>query len=69
LEEKKNETCGIISGGAAMDAIQASEEGLDLYITGEAAHEMYHLHTGSGIECCMRGTLCHRSLGRSPSNE
>ncbi|GHV23199.1 GTP cyclohydrolase 1 type 2 [Spirochaetia bacterium] len=36
-------TCGIISGGAAMEAQQAIEEKLDLYVTGEAAHSIYHI--------------------------
>lgn len=36
------ETVGIISGGAADDLPQAIEAGLDCYITGECAHELYH---------------------------
>jgi dinuclear metal center YbgI/SA1388 family protein len=36
------ETVGIVSGGAAEEALQALEEGLDLFITGEAAHTVYH---------------------------
>lgn len=39
----KNKTCGVISGGAAMDLSQAIDEHLDLYITGEVTHEIYHL--------------------------
>jgi len=35
-------TVGIISGDAPWGAAQASAEGLDLYITGEPAHEVYH---------------------------
>jgi dinuclear metal center YbgI/SA1388 family protein len=33
---------GIISGDAPWGAAQASADGLDLYITGEPAHEVYH---------------------------
>jgi dinuclear metal center YbgI/SA1388 family protein len=37
------ETVGIVSGGASREVSQAIGEGLDLYITGDAAHEIYHL--------------------------
>jgi dinuclear metal center YbgI/SA1388 family protein len=37
------ETAGIVSGGAPQEVSQAIEEGLDLYITGDASHEIYHL--------------------------
>lgn len=40
--KEKVRTVGIISGGAAEDVEQAVEEGLDLYITGEMEHELYH---------------------------
>lgn len=33
---------GIVSGGAADEALQAIEEKLDLFITGEASHTVYH---------------------------
>ena len=38
-----NETCAVISGGAAREAAQALEQGLDLYVTGESGHLNYHL--------------------------
>ena len=37
-----NKTCALISGGAAHEAEQAADEGVDLYVTGETAHEVYH---------------------------
>jgi len=37
----ENSTCAIVSGGAAFEALQALEEGIDLYITGEASHQIY----------------------------
>jgi len=40
--KKENLTCGIISGGAASEAFQALEEGLDLYVSGEISHAVYH---------------------------
>jgi dinuclear metal center YbgI/SA1388 family protein len=35
-------TVGIVSGGAARDALQAIDERLDLFITGDASHTVYH---------------------------
>ena len=37
-----NESCAVISGGAAFEALQALEEGVDLYVTGEIGHSIYH---------------------------
>ena len=34
---------GIVSGGATREIHQAVDERLDLYITGESSHSMYHL--------------------------
>jgi dinuclear metal center YbgI/SA1388 family protein len=39
--KKENYSCAVISGGAAMEAVQALEAGLDLYITGESSHGSY----------------------------
>ena len=44
------ETVGIISGGGAEDVEQAIAEGLDLFITGTAEHEIYHTVRESGID-------------------
>lgn len=38
----ENKTCAVISGGAAYEALQAIDEGVDLYVSGEANHGMYH---------------------------
>jgi dinuclear metal center YbgI/SA1388 family protein len=40
--KKECETCAVISGGAAREAFQAMDEGLDLYVTGENSHTVYH---------------------------
>ncbi|MDR1867300.1 MAG: Nif3-like dinuclear metal center hexameric protein [Treponema sp.] len=40
---QKNRTVAIISGGAAFEAQQALEEAVDLYITGEMNHAVYHM--------------------------
>jgi dinuclear metal center YbgI/SA1388 family protein len=35
-------TCAVVSGGAAFEAFQALAEGVDLYVTGEITHTLYH---------------------------
>ncbi|MCL2881036.1 MAG: Nif3-like dinuclear metal center hexameric protein [Treponema sp.] len=35
-------TCAVISGGAAAEALQAIEEHVDMYVTGEPSHEVYN---------------------------
>ncbi|HUZ18882.1 MAG TPA: Nif3-like dinuclear metal center hexameric protein [Spirochaetia bacterium] len=37
------QSVGVVSGGGARDVLQAIGAGLDLYITGDAMHEIYHL--------------------------
>jgi dinuclear metal center YbgI/SA1388 family protein len=41
----------LVSGGAAMEALQAIGEGIDLYVTGEPSHSIYHsvLEGGMGF--------------------
>jgi dinuclear metal center YbgI/SA1388 family protein len=40
--KEKSETCAVICGGAGKEAFQALEEGIDLYVTGESSHTVYH---------------------------
>ncbi|MDR2478197.1 MAG: Nif3-like dinuclear metal center hexameric protein [Treponema sp.] len=40
--KKENVSCAVVSGGAADEALQAIKEGIDLFVTGEAAHQVYH---------------------------
>lgn len=40
--KEKVRTVGIISGGASQNAREAIEQGLDLFITGESSHDIYH---------------------------
>jgi putative NIF3 family GTP cyclohydrolase 1 type 2 len=54
---------GIISGGAAMDAVQATEEGLDLYVTGEPAHSIYHHCLEARIHAIFAGHYHSESYG------
>lgn len=48
-------TVGIVSGGAAREVLQAIEEGLDLYITGDSAHSFYHDCLEAGINVLFGG--------------
>ncbi|MDR2952704.1 MAG: Nif3-like dinuclear metal center hexameric protein [Treponema sp.] len=38
----ENKTAAVISGGAPELTLQAIEEGVDLFVTGEASHTVYH---------------------------
>jgi dinuclear metal center YbgI/SA1388 family protein len=46
---------GLISGGAPLEVDQAIEEGLDLYITGDANHIAYHRCREAGINVIFGG--------------
>ena len=48
-------TVGVISGGAAYDVHQAVDEHLDLYITGEETHSVYHFCLEEGINMVAGG--------------
>ena len=50
INKDKVETVGIISGGAGSDVVDAIDEGLDLFITGEIGHENYHIAREAGID-------------------
>ena len=40
--KRESRTAAVISGGAADEALQALDEGVDLYVTGEPSHQVYH---------------------------
>jgi len=40
--KSESKTCAVISGGAGQEAFQALEEQVDLYVTGESSHTVYH---------------------------
>jgi len=48
-------TVGIVSGGAPQDALQAIEQGLDLFISGEPSHTIYHACLEAGINALFGG--------------
>ncbi len=47
--KKEIRTSGVIAGGGAREVEEALAEHLDLYITGDAAHEVYHYCLEGGI--------------------
>jgi putative NIF3 family GTP cyclohydrolase 1 type 2 len=53
--KKENQSCAVISGGAAYEAFQAIEEGVDLYVTGEMSHGVYHPLLESGVNMISGG--------------
>jgi dinuclear metal center YbgI/SA1388 family protein len=38
----ENRSGAVVSGGAAEESLQAIDEGIDLYVTGEVSHSVYH---------------------------
>ncbi len=56
-------TIGIVSGGAAWEVTQAVEEKLDLYITGEPLHAVYHHCLESRIHVIFAGHYQSESFG------
>jgi len=48
-------TVGIISGGAPHEVDQAIGQGLDLYVTGESSHTIYHRCLEAGINVIFGG--------------
>lgn len=56
-------TAGIISGGAAEDVDQAVAENLDLFITGEMSHELYHYCKENSINVIAGGHYETETVG------
>ncbi len=54
---------GIVSGGAPWEALQAIGEGLDCYVTGEAAHGIYHHCLEARIHCIFAGHYHSETFG------
>lgn len=63
LGKKEIKTVGIISGGAGEDVEQAIEQNLDAYITGEIAHEQYHVIEEMGINVVAGGHYETETVG------
>ena len=61
--KKLIKSVGIISGGAGHDAVQAANEGLDAYVTGEVLHEDFHLIKELGISVIAGGHYQTETMG------
>jgi dinuclear metal center YbgI/SA1388 family protein len=48
-------SCAVISGGASHEAFQAIDEGVDLYVTGESSHTVYHHALEAGLNLIAGG--------------
>jgi dinuclear metal center YbgI/SA1388 family protein len=53
--KRMNKSCAVVSGGAAREALQAMEEEIDLYVTGEASHSIYQEAQEGGLNMIAGG--------------
>ncbi len=60
---ERSESVGIISGGAPHEVEQAIDTGLDLYITGDASHTIYHHCLEAGINVMFAGHYMTETWG------
>jgi len=56
-------TIGVVSGGATSEVSQAIDEGLDLYLTGDADHTIYHQALEAGIHVISGGHYATETWG------
>ena len=60
---EKVETVGIVSGGAPKSVSEAIGEGLDLFVTGDASHTIYHEALEGGINVIFGGHYATETWG------
>jgi dinuclear metal center YbgI/SA1388 family protein len=53
--KRENQSCAVISGGAPAQVQDAIDEGIDLYVTGESSHQVYHSVLEAGINMVCGG--------------
>jgi len=53
--KKENETCAVVSGGAANSAMEVMGEGIDLFITGDMLHHVYNECLEGGLNMIAGG--------------
>ncbi len=61
--KKLVKTVGIVSGGASEDVEQAIDEGLDVFVTGEIEHSVYHLVRESKMNMISGGHYQTETVG------
>jgi putative NIF3 family GTP cyclohydrolase 1 type 2 len=54
---------GIVSGGAGFLVEQAAEAGLDVFLTGEMSHNVYHLARELGLNVVYGGHYATEAAG------
>ncbi len=52
---KQISSVAVVSGGAAFESLQAIAEGIDLYVTGEPSHSIYHETLEAGLNFIAAG--------------
>lgn len=52
---ERNTTVAIVSGGAPWDVLQAIDQGVDCFVTGDASHSIYHHCLEAGINVLFAG--------------
>ena len=61
--KKENQSCAVVSGGAAKIAFEAIEEGVDLYVSGESSHTVYHHALEGRLNMIAGGHYCTEVWG------
>ncbi len=56
-------SAAVVSGGAAPNALDAISEGIDLFVTGESSHEVYHAMIESGVAFLAAGHYATETWG------
>jgi putative NIF3 family GTP cyclohydrolase 1 type 2 len=51
----QSETCAVVSGGGSDLCLEAIDAGVDLYVTGEAAHAAYNYALEAGLNLIAGG--------------
>ena len=59
----ESETCAVIAGGASEEALQAISAGVDIYVTGESSHQIYHDILEAGINMIAGGHYATETWG------
>jgi dinuclear metal center YbgI/SA1388 family protein len=51
----ESQTCAVVSGGASDETFEAIDAGVDLYVTGEVSHTVYHHALEAGLNLIAGG--------------
>ena len=61
--KKECTSAAVVSGGAAAHAKEAIEEGIDLFVTGESSHQIYHECLEGKLNMIAGGHYCTETWG------